>query len=160
MACSSEPPRPDGHPSRGGELEPPRPLVPDAALPPTSLQGSAFVPDAALPPESMRASDSPPRPLFPTRLYHLHPCRRLEGARQGGGAPGTVEDSGSSAHSSPHLQVETGPPQSEDWRLRASAPCLAHHKKTRPGPGLKGFWQRAEWLSRHPKTRPAGAAGW
>ena len=30
-------PAPSAHPSRGGELEPPRRLVPDAALPPASL---------------------------------------------------------------------------------------------------------------------------
>ena len=37
---------------------------------------------------------------------------------------------------------------------------MIRHKKTRPGPGFNEFWQRAESLSRHPRTRPAGAAGW
>ena len=39
------PPRPGGHPSRGGELEAPRRLVSDAALPPASMQ--AWIPPAA-----------------------------------------------------------------------------------------------------------------
>ena len=50
QAGAALPPRPGGHPSRGGELEPLRRLVPDADLPPRLL-----VPDAALPPTSMQA---------------------------------------------------------------------------------------------------------